>query len=60
LEGHVAACWHCIDHFCRLAEVLDLLRGLAPLPESEAEPLRATLGITIPKKGGLRRWLGAG
>lgn len=57
LEAHVAACWHCIDHFCRLAEVIDLLRGLAPLPESEAGPLRAVLGITLPKKRGLPGWL---
>jgi hypothetical protein len=60
LESHVAACWHCIDHFCRLAEVLDLLRGLTPLPEKEAAPLRAQLGIPGPKKAGWRRWLGAG
>ncbi len=60
LEGHVAGCWHCIDHFCRLAEVLDLLRGIIPLSESEAEPLRAQLGIPRPrKKGGWRRLLGA-
>ena len=59
LESHVAACWHCIDHFCRLAEVLDLLRGLAPLPESEAALLRAQIGIPNPKKPGWRRWLGA-
>ena len=60
LERHVAACWHCIDHFCRLAEVLDLLRGVVPLPESEAAPLRGHLGIPSPRKAGWRRWLGAG
>lgn len=59
LEQHVAGCWHCIDHFCRLAEVVELLRGLAPLSEEEAEPLCAALGIARPKKRGLRRWLGA-
>jgi len=58
LERHVAVCWHCIDHFCRLAEVIELLRGLAPLPDEEAEPLRAALGIARPKKRGLGRWLG--
>ena len=30
LERHVAACWHCVDHFCRLREAADLLRGGAP------------------------------
>lgn len=58
LERHVAGCWHCIDHFCRLAEVVELLRGLAPLSEVEAEPLRTALGIARPKKRGLGRWLG--
>jgi hypothetical protein len=56
LEGHVAGCWHCIDHFCRLAEVLDLVRGITPLPESEAEPLLAAIGIAGTKEGGWRRW----
>jgi hypothetical protein len=60
LERHAGVCWHCIDHFCRLAEVLELLRGHAPLPDSEAEPLRTALGITQPKMRGWRRWLGAG
>jgi hypothetical protein len=60
LESHVAACWHCIDHFCRLAEVLDLLRGVVPLAESEVEPLRAQLSIPSSKKAGWRRWLGTG
>jgi hypothetical protein len=26
-ERHITACWHCIDHFCRLHEVCDLLRA---------------------------------
>jgi hypothetical protein len=59
LERHVTACWHCIDHFCRLAEVVELLRGLAPLSEAEAEPLRTALGIARPRKRGWSRWLGA-
>lgn len=58
LERHVASCWHCIDHFCRLAEVIELLRGLKPLSESEAEPLRRALGISVPQKRGWARWLG--
>ena len=26
MERHITACWHCVDHFCRLHEVCDLLR----------------------------------
>ena len=56
LERHATGCWHCIDHFCRLAEVLELLRGLQPLPESEAEPLRRLLGVSgAPSRGWLSR-----
>jgi hypothetical protein len=36
MERHVGGCWHCIDHFCRLAEVIELLRGARPLPAEEA------------------------
>ncbi len=60
LERHVHGCWHCIDHFCRLAEVIELLRGVQPLPDVEAAPLRAALGIAVPKKGRWARWLGGG
>lgn len=58
LERHVIGCWHCIDHFCRLAEVLELVRGVTPLSEAEAEPLRAALGLGIPKKRGWKAWFG--
>jgi len=27
MERHITACWHCVDHFSRLHEVCDLLRG---------------------------------
>lgn len=60
LERHVTACWHCIDHFCRLTEVVELLRGLQPLSESEAEPLRTALGVANPKKRGWIRWRSGG
>jgi len=25
-ERHITGCWHCVDHFCRMHEVCDLLR----------------------------------
>ena len=27
MERHITGCWHCVDHFSRLHEVCDLLRG---------------------------------
>jgi len=50
LERHVSTCWHCIDHFCRMAEVVEWVRGLQPLAESEAEPLRKLLGVEPRKR----------
>ena len=59
LERHATGCWHCIDHFCRLAEVLELLRGVKPLPEAEAEPLRRLLRVSDgPSRGWLSRLRG--
>lgn len=54
MERHVAACLHCVDHFCRMAEVIELLRGARPLSEEEAAPYERALGVE-PKKR--RRWL---
>jgi DNA-directed RNA polymerase specialized sigma24 family protein len=59
LERHVTGCWYCIDHFCRMAEVLELLRGIEPLPEEEAGKLLALLGIDPPKKTLWKRWFAA-
>jgi hypothetical protein len=50
MTNHVTACWHCIDHFCRMVEVLELLRGLKPLTEAEAEPYRQLLGVAKVKQ----------
>jgi hypothetical protein len=60
LERHVTACWYCIDHFCRMAEVLELVRGIEPLPEEEAAKFRAVLGIHPPKKTLWKRWFASG
>jgi len=58
IEQHVTACWHCIDHYCRLLEVAELLRGVQPLPEAEAEPFRRLLGLPAAKLAGWKRWTG--
>jgi hypothetical protein len=58
IERHAINCWHCIDHFCRMAEVIELLRGVEPLPAAEWEPLRQQLGIPEEKRGGWKKWFG--
>lgn len=55
MEQHVLACWHCIDHFCRLLEVVELLRGVKPLSEEEAAPFDRLLETPAAKRRG---WLG--
>ncbi len=60
LERHVTACWHCIDHFCRLIEVAGLVRDNRPLSEADAAPYRALLGIPAPKTGFWKRLTRAG
>jgi hypothetical protein len=59
MEQHATVCLHCVDHFCRLAEVLELLRGLQPLAEAETEPFCKLLGIEDAKRPGWKRWFGA-
>lgn len=51
MEQHVTGCWHCIDHYCRLLEVAELVRGAKPLEDAEAGPFRRLLGIAPGKKG---------
>jgi hypothetical protein len=50
MERHVKTCWHCLDHFCRLLEVVDVLRASQPLTEIEVESYRRLLGIETPKR----------
>jgi hypothetical protein len=57
LERHVTRCWHCIDHFCRLVEVVELLRGNQPLTDEEAAPLYELLGVPAAKHPAWKRWL---
>jgi hypothetical protein len=58
LERHVTRCWHCIDHFCRLTEVVELLRGIQPLSEAEAAPLLQLIGVPMENPPAWKRWLG--
>ena len=50
MERHVKTCWHCIDHFCRLLEDVDVLRASQPLAEAEVEKYQRLLGIEPPKR----------
>jgi hypothetical protein len=58
MERHITGCWHCVDHFCRMVEVVDLMRGLRPLTEVETEPYRQRLGVKIEKPSVWKRLLG--
>ncbi len=51
LERHTGACWHCIDHFCRMAETVELLRGRRPLVNGEAALYQRLLGVPEKRKG---------
>jgi hypothetical protein len=58
MERHVNGCWHCVDHFCRMAEVIEVTRGITPLSDAEAAPFRKLLGIESRKRKGWKRWFG--
>jgi hypothetical protein len=58
LERHVNGCWHCIDHFCRMVEIVELLRDIQPLTEAEAAPYHALLGIHPQKRSAWKRLMG--
>jgi len=60
LERHVTRCWHCIDHFCRLVEVVEVLRAIRPLSDAEAAPFRELLGVQAEKRPVWKRWLAGG
>ena len=57
LEQHVTGCWHCVDHFCRLVEVVEVLRGNQPLSGAEAAPFGKLLGVAAEKVPAWKRWL---
>jgi hypothetical protein len=57
LEQHVTRCWHCIDHFCRLAEVVEILRGDQRLSDAESAPFQKLLGVPAERRPAWKRWL---
>ena len=59
LAQHTNTCWHCIDHFCRLVEVVSLIRGIEPLAEIEAEPFYRALKLAPLKSAGWKQWFTA-
>ena len=58
IDRHLKGCWHCVDHFCRMLESVELLRNLEELSETEAEPYRKLFGIAAPQKSGWKRLIG--
>jgi hypothetical protein len=50
VDRHVTGCLHCIDHFCRMMETIELGRGVQALADSEAEQLGAPLGLAPGKR----------
>ena len=59
MEQHVSGCLHCIDHFCRMAEVIEVLRGVRPLSEEESTQFLTLLGVEAEKRNRWRRLIGA-
>ncbi|HWC97580.1 MAG TPA: hypothetical protein VG456_12535 [Candidatus Sulfopaludibacter sp.] len=60
MEQHVLGCWHCIDHFSRMVEVVELIRGVQPLTETEAAPYRQLLGIQTARRPFWKRVMNRG
>ena len=58
MDRHLRTCWHCVDHFCRMLEVVHLLRGSQALSDAESEPFRTLLGVAAPRRTGWKRLMG--
>lgn len=58
MDQHLRGCWHCVDHFCRLVEVNEWLRGNQPLSEGETRRYLDLLGIAAVKQTGWKRLFG--
>ena len=60
MDRHLTKCWHCVDHFCRLVEVNEWLRGNQPLPPAETEMFCRLLGVPASRPAGWKRLFGKG
>lgn len=58
MEQHVLRCWHCIDRFSRMVEVVELIRGVQPLTEEESAPFRQLLQVRAPQRTLWKRLMG--
>jgi hypothetical protein len=55
MESHVTACWHCVDHYARMMEVIWLLRANRPLGDAEAVPYFRALGVAPERPSAWKR-----
>jgi len=60
MEQHVGTCWHCVDHYARMVEVVWLMRTVRPLTDAEAQPYRKLLGAGEERRPAWKRIFGAG
>jgi hypothetical protein len=58
MDQHLRVCWHCVDHFCRLVEVNEWLRGNRPLTDAEARGFLELLGVAEARSSGWKRLFG--
>jgi hypothetical protein len=58
LERHVNSCWHCIDHFCRMLEIVEMMRRMPPLTDEEAAPYYKLLSVEPKKRSAWKRMIG--
>jgi len=54
-EEHANRCWHCLDHFSRIVEVVWLSRSCRPLSDAEAAPYWKILGAGAEKQPAWKR-----
>src|SRR5262249_3924650 len=58
-EQHANQCWHCLDHFCRMIEVVGLIRSNRPWSDAEAAPYWKILNVEPEKRPVWKRMFGA-
>jgi DNA-directed RNA polymerase specialized sigma24 family protein len=51
VDRQVHACFHCLDHFCRMVETIALVRDARPAEAAEAARYERLLGIEEAKRG---------